>query len=162
MGSPPSPPSPRREGAAQQPAADAPAEQERYFADAHKWAGFHRKLADEKGLDAWFRVIDRIAALFPDWDVEVAAQGGRTYFSGIFRALNDSTFLHCDFSPYDSLTEDWIINSVECQAVFNLFLAPVKDGNTVRLLAPPPPLDRSPAALDPAKQAALDPRTSCP
>ncbi|KAJ6438948.1 restless-like transposase [Purpureocillium lavendulum] len=106
-------------------------EQERYFKDAKKLENFHRKLAEEKGLDAWYRVVNRIAALFPDWDVQVASEGhGRNYFSGIFRALNDSTHLHCDFSPYDSLTEDWIINSVEYQAVFNLFLAPVKDGRT--------------------------------
>ncbi|GJN73655.1 hypothetical protein PLIIFM63780_007721 [Purpureocillium lilacinum] len=107
-------------------------EQVRYFADAKKWENFHQKLAEEKGLDAWYRVINRIAALFPDWDVQIASEGpGLNYFSGIFRALNDSTHLHCDFSPYDSLTEEWIINSVEHQAVFNLFLAPVKGGQTI-------------------------------
>jgi hypothetical protein len=89
-------------------------------------------LKNERGLDAWYRVFHRIEALFPEWDVQVATDGpGKEYFSGIFRALNDATHLHCDFSPYDSLTEDWIINSVECQVVFNLYLAPVKGGKTV-------------------------------
>ncbi|KAL8396225.1 hypothetical protein RB595_003618 [Gaeumannomyces hyphopodioides] len=106
-------------------------EQSEYFKDCAQWKEFHRKLADDKGLDAWYRVFDRIAALFPDWDVEVATQGpDKVYFSGIYRCLNDSTYLHCDFSPYDSLTEDWIINSVERQIVFNLYLAPVKKGRT--------------------------------
>lgn len=100
--------------------------------DAKKWLNYHHELAREKGLDAWYRVFDRVASLFPDWDVEIASEGqGRKYFSGIFRSLNDSTLLHCDYSPYDSLTEDWIINSVECQVVFNLYLAPVKNGRTV-------------------------------
>jgi len=80
-------------------------------------------------------VFNRISGCFPDWDVQVASEGpGRKYFSGIFRALNDSTHLHCDFAPYDSHTEDWIINSVEYQIVFNLYLAPVKDGRTVSCL----------------------------
>ncbi|KAF2420959.1 hypothetical protein EJ08DRAFT_673099 [Tothia fuscella] len=52
--------------------------------------------------------------------------GTRKYFSGIFRALNNATHVHCDYSPYDSLTEDWIINQVEAQIVFNLYLAPDK------------------------------------
>ncbi|KAL8393923.1 hypothetical protein RB595_003618 [Gaeumannomyces hyphopodioides] len=112
-------------------------EQSEYFKDCAQWKEFHRKLADDKGLDAWYRVFDRIAALFPDWDVEVATQGpDKVYFSGIYRCLNDSTYLHCDFSPYDSLTEDWIINSVERQIVFNLYLAPVKKGRTVSKLPP--------------------------
>lgn len=107
-------------------------EQDRYFRDAKTWEHFHEKIASEKGLDAWYRVFNHITRLFPDWEVQIASESkGRRYFSGIFRALNDSTHLHCDFSPYDSLTEDWIINSVEYQAVFNLYLAPVKNGRTV-------------------------------
>lgn len=73
-----------------------------------------------------------IAALVPDWDIEIASEGrNKTYFSGIFRALNDATHVHCDWSPYDSLTEDWIINQVTCQVVFNLYLAPVRGGRTI-------------------------------
>ena len=79
------------------------------------------------------RVFQRIKSMFPEWDVEVATEdnGTKKYFSGIFRALNDATHIHCDFSPYDSLTEDWIINQVEAQVVFNLYLAPVKGGRTI-------------------------------
>ncbi|KAI1869766.1 uncharacterized protein JN550_005747 [Neoarthrinium moseri] len=106
-------------------------EQDQYFQDASQWLDFHSRLRTEHGLDAWFRVFDKITTMFPDWDVQVASERhGKTYFSGIFRALNDATHLHVDFSPYDSSTEDWIINSVECQAVFNLYLAPVKGGIT--------------------------------
>ena len=110
-------------------------EQDKYFEDAKKWEDFHCKLSAEEGLDAWYRVFNRIAGFFPDWDVQIASEApGRSYFSGIFRALNDSTHLHCDIAPYDSHTEDWIINSVEYQIVFNLYLAPVKDGRTVSCL----------------------------
>jgi hypothetical protein len=71
--------------------------------------------------------------MFPEWDVEVASEdnGRKRYFSGIFRALNDATHVHCDWSPYDSLTEDWIINQVESQVVFNLYLAPIRGGRTI-------------------------------
>jgi len=89
-------------------------------------------MKNEHGLDAWHRVFNTITTMFPEWDVQIASEGpDRKYFSGIFRALNDATHLHCDFSPYDSLTEEWIINSVQCQVVFNLYLAPVKGGRTV-------------------------------
>ncbi len=67
----------------------------------------------------------------PEWDVEVASEGpGKRYFAGIFRAVNQSTPIHCDWSPYDSATEDWIINRVIKQATFNLFLTPAYDGCT--------------------------------
>ena len=83
-------------------------------------------------MNTYKKVVDRIAALVPDWDIELASEGpDRTYFSGIYRALNDATHVHCDWSPYDSLTEDWVINQVEAQVVFNLYLAPVKGGSTV-------------------------------
>lgn len=83
-------------------------------------------------MNALKEVVNRVAALVPEWDVEIASEGpDKRYFSGIFRALNHATHVHCDWSPYDSLTEDWIINQVEYQAVFNLYLAPVKGGRTI-------------------------------
>lgn len=91
----------------------------------------HDELAKKTGANAWEKVISTIRELFPDYGVALASEGeGKTYFSGIFRALNDSTHVHCDWSPFDSLTEDWIINQVTHQAVFNLYLAPVVGGNT--------------------------------
>ncbi|KAF1995392.1 hypothetical protein P154DRAFT_474327 [Amniculicola lignicola CBS 123094] len=107
-------------------------EKNQYFADAAEYLDLHSDL-QKSGLDAWTRVFNHIKVLFPDWDVEIASEkkGSRKYFSGIFRALNDATHIHCDWSPYDSLTEDWIINQVECQVVFNLYLAPVRGGRTI-------------------------------
>ena len=96
-----------------------------------KWRDLHSDLEKKTGVNAWIKVFQRISSLFPDWDIEIAAESDdRKYFSGIFRALNDATHVHCDWSPYDSLTEDWIINQVSCQAVFNLYLAPVRGGRT--------------------------------
>lgn len=61
----------------------------------------------------------------------MASEGvGKAYFSGIFRAINDSTPIHCDWSPYDSRTEDWVINKVTRQVVFNLYLTPFSGGST--------------------------------
>ena len=106
------------------------AEYDEYFRDAAKWHSLHGDLAAQTGVNLWQKVIDRIRSLMPDWDVELASQGpGRVYFSGIFRALNHSTYLHCDWSPYDSATEAWVVNQVEAQAVFNLYLAPVAPGD---------------------------------
>lgn len=114
------------------PDIDLTIEQERYFNEVKKWEDLHPGLKREHGVDAWRRVFDRMTSLFPEWDVEVAVEkNGQKYFSGIFRAPNDSIRIHCDFSPYDSLTEDWIINTVECQIVYNLYLAPIKAGRTV-------------------------------
>lgn len=39
--------------------------------------------------------------------------------------------IHSDWSPYDSLTEDWILDQVTHQATFNLCLAPVKGGRII-------------------------------
>ncbi|KAF8544374.1 hypothetical protein BDD12DRAFT_816062 [Trichophaea hybrida] len=106
-------------------------EKEQYFLEAKRWHDLHNTLASKTGINVWSQVFNRIASLFPDWDVEVATEGqtrNRRYFSGVFRALNDATHVHCDWSPWDSLTEDWVINQVECQIVFNLYLAPVKGG----------------------------------
>ena len=89
----------------------------------------HRDLAQSTGVNLWELVYLKVASLFPEWDIEIASEGkDKRYFSGIFRALNHATHVHCDWSPYDSLTEDWIVNQVECQVVFNLYLAPVKGG----------------------------------
>lgn len=55
---------------------------------------------------------------------------GRTYHAGIYRSINEGTPAHCDWSPFDSATEDWVINRITRQAVFNLYLAPMADGAT--------------------------------
>jgi hypothetical protein len=52
------------------------------------------------------------------------------YFSGIFRSINAGTPIHCDWCPYDTLTEDWILSKITHQAVFNLYLTSVKGGGT--------------------------------
>ncbi|MCJ1250452.1 hypothetical protein MMC30_007680 [Trapelia coarctata] len=107
-------------------------EKNQYFSDAAQWRDLHRSLALKTGVNAWLEVVKKIASLVPDWDVAIASEGpGRKYYSGVFRALNDATHVHCDWSPYDSLTEDWIINQVQNQVVFNLYLAPVKGGRTI-------------------------------
>lgn len=106
-------------------------EKDQYFEDAAQWSSFHGDLAQKVGFNAWERVTSTIRRLMPDHEVVVASEGpGRKYFSGIFRALNDATHVHCDWSPYDSLTEDWIINKVTSQVVFNLYLAPIIGGRT--------------------------------
>lgn len=104
---------------------------ERYFLEVEKNERLHEKLAEISGQNVWQAVVDKLQSIVPDWDVVVANEGVRKrYFSGIFRAINDSTPIHCDWSPYDSRTEDWIINQVTKQAVFNLYLAPFTGGRT--------------------------------
>lgn len=91
----------------------------------------HNDLAKLVGCNVWDLVVSKLRSLLSDWDVGIAEEeGGNKYFSGIYRAINDSTPIHCDWSPYDSRTEDWIINQITKQAVFNLFLTPVRGGRT--------------------------------
>ncbi|KAF8860372.1 hypothetical protein BDZ45DRAFT_319740 [Acephala macrosclerotiorum] len=102
-----------------------------YFAETKRHEQLHENLSQKIGLNIWKSVIDRISSLLPEYDVAVAQEGpNKKYFSGIFRAINDSTPIHCDWSPYDSRTEDWIINQVTKQAVFNLYFTPMKGGKT--------------------------------
>lgn len=88
-------------------------------------------MAKVLGQNVWQTIVDKLQSLFPEWNVGVASEGpGKNYFSGIFRAINNSTPVHCDWSPYDSRTEDWVINQITKQAVFNLYLAPSAGGRT--------------------------------
>jgi hypothetical protein len=104
---------------------------ERYFNEVEKAKSLHEDLEGVVGQNVWRMVVDRLQSVLPDWEVMVAYEGeGRAYFSGIFRAINDSTPIHCDWSPYDSRTEDWIIKNVTRQGVFNLYLTPFKGGRT--------------------------------
>ncbi|EKD14744.1 uncharacterized protein L3040_002830 [Drepanopeziza brunnea f. sp. 'multigermtubi'] len=102
-----------------------------YFAVAKSHANLHEDLEQKIGLNIWKAVIDKIAALLPDYEVAVAEEEpGQKYFSGIFRAINNSTPIHCDWSPYDSRTEDWLINQVTKQAVFNIYFTEPQGGKT--------------------------------
>ncbi|KAG9230478.1 hypothetical protein BJ875DRAFT_408816 [Amylocarpus encephaloides] len=104
---------------------------ERYFIEVQKNKHLHDHITTISGQNVWQTVVDKLRSLFPEWDVVVADEGpGKEYFSGIFRSINDSTPIHCDWSPYDSRTEDWVINQVTKQAVFNLYLAPFAGGRT--------------------------------
>ena len=110
-------------------------EKERYFDMAQKISVLHESIADVVGENVWAKVVKDIATLVPDWDVSVASettsQGEeRRYFSGIFRSINRGTPPHCDWCPYDCLTEDWILSKITNQAVFNLYLSAVNGGGT--------------------------------
>ena len=108
------------------------AEKDQYFREADKWRNLHSDLAKKVGIDVMSRIVNQVASLVPEWDVGLATEGpSRTYFAGIFRAINDAAYVHSDWSPYDSVTEDWILNQVTHQATFNLYLAPVKGGRTI-------------------------------
>ena len=79
----------------------------------------------------WSKVVSAIAELVPEWDVSVASEGdNQKYFSGIFRQINGGTPVHCDWCPYDCLTEDWILSKITQQAVFNLYISPTRGGGT--------------------------------
>lgn len=111
--------------------AEVSLEKQRYFSEVEKHKNLHDDLAKLVGCNVWNLVVNKLKSLLPDWDVIIAEEeAGKKYFSGIYRAINYSTPIHCDWSPYDSRTEDWIINQVTKQAVFNLFLTPIRGGRT--------------------------------
>lgn len=100
--------------------------QDRYFEQVEKLQGMHDRVAKVTGDNPSNRILTMLAELLPEWDFTIAhEQNGRRYHSGIYRTINNSTPIHCDWSPYDSATEDWIINKISCQVVFNLYLTPV-------------------------------------
>jgi hypothetical protein len=106
-------------------------EKQRYFDETAKVRSLHDDLAKSVGEDVWARVIATLAELVPEWDVSVASEGpGKHYFSGIFRCINNGTPIHCDWCPFDCNTEDWIINRITHQAVFNLYVSPIRGGKT--------------------------------
>lgn len=106
-------------------------EKQRYFEESAKIRPLHDDLAKAVGENVWARVITSLAALVPEWDVSVASEGeSKDYFSGIFRCINNGTPIHCDWCPYDCNTEDWIINRITKQAVFNLYITPIRGGRT--------------------------------
>ncbi|KAJ3001091.1 hypothetical protein HKX48_003060 [Thoreauomyces humboldtii] len=91
----------------------------------------HDELRSKCGTNLMERAMRSIAALFPDWNVGAASEGhGREYYAGIYRVINESTPVHCDWSPYDS-GKDWLIGRITKQVVFNLCLVPVLGGKTV-------------------------------
>ncbi|KAI9926037.1 hypothetical protein MW887_004496 [Aspergillus wentii] len=105
---------------------------DRYFEQAAANAPLHDQLTEKVGDNPWARIMAHIASLVPEWDVVRASEGpGRTYFSGIYRVINKSTPIHCDWSPFDSATEDWIVNRITRQAVFNLYCADFRGGETL-------------------------------
>ena len=91
----------------------------------------HTELEKTLGRNLWQEIYDLIRTAVPEWDVVVASEGpSKRYFSGIFRCINESTPIHCDWSPYDSRTEDWLVKNIAQQGVFNLYLSPFKGGRT--------------------------------
>ncbi|CRG89600.1 hypothetical protein PISL3812_06638 [Talaromyces islandicus] len=106
-------------------------EKQRYFDEVAKVAHLHDELASQVGANIWAAVVKAIAALVPEYDVDVAKElDGRQYFSGIFRQINNGVPPHCDWCPHDCHTEEWIIRHITCQAVFNLYLTPSRGGAT--------------------------------
>lgn len=106
-------------------------EKQSYFDEVAKVKTLHDDLAKIAGENIWAKVVSTLAALVPEWDVAVASEGeGKDYFSGIFRNINKGVPIHCDWCPYDCLTEDWILSKVTKQAVFNLYISHVKGGDT--------------------------------
>lgn len=106
--------------------------QNRYFREAEGLRNMHAKIALETGHDPWADILSLLRGLFPDCDVRMAQEiDGRQYHAGIYRSINQSTPIHCDWSPFDSKTEDWIINQIERQVVFNLYLSPIVEGETI-------------------------------
>ena len=86
---------------------------ERYFLEAEKNMHLYETIAEIQGENVWQTVINKLQSILSDWDVDVANEGvKKRYFSGILRYIMDSSPIYCDWSPYDSRTEDWIINRV--------------------------------------------------
>jgi hypothetical protein len=104
---------------------------EQYFAEVRKHQNLHAELAEQVGQNLWQSIVTLLQSELPEWDVGVASEGkSQDYFSGIFRCINESTPIHCDWSPYDSRTEDWMVKHITRQGVFNLYLAPFHGGRT--------------------------------
>jgi hypothetical protein len=100
-------------------------EKDRYFDEVARLRKLHVDLGKKTGENVWKKVIDANSKLVPEWDVSLASEGGKEYFSGIFRNIDGGTPIHCDWCSYDCLTEDYILSRIECQAVFNLYLTPI-------------------------------------
>ncbi|KAI4157993.1 MAG: hypothetical protein LQ342_007853 [Letrouitia transgressa] len=115
-------------------------EKARYFSEAHKLRNLHADLATATSTEnLWAKTVAAIAALVPEYDVSVASEPSladssnhppQQYHSGIFRSINGGTPPHCDWCPYDCLTEPWILSRIINQAVFNLYLTNVAGGST--------------------------------
>ncbi|KAI6351675.1 hypothetical protein MCOR31_011959 [Pyricularia oryzae] len=108
---------------------------DRYFAASQTHRNLHKQVAKAAGVSPqeapWPRIVALIQSMFPDHVVATAREpnpDGREYHAGIYRAIDSGTPVHCDWSPYDSATEDWVINKITHQAVFNLYLAPMAPG----------------------------------
>lgn len=84
------------------------------------------------GVNLFEKVFNTLASLIPqDWEICFASEGpDQKYFAGIVRGINNGTPIHCDWAPYDTLTEPWAIARVTNQAVFNLYLSDVSGGDT--------------------------------
>ncbi|KAF4552926.1 Hypothetical protein D9617_8g049390 [Elsinoe fawcettii] len=105
-------------------------EKDRYFKAAASLSSLHSSLATVTGTNLLTSFLSLVRPLVPEWDVSIASEAERSYFAGIFRKINGGTPIHCDWCPYDCLTEDWILSKVTCQAVFNLYLSKTEGGET--------------------------------
>jgi len=108
-------------------------EKDRYFAAVEEVKDTHKNLAAQTGVDLLQKVIDHIASFMPaDWEVALAQEpDGRQYYSGTFRGINRGLPIHCDWAPYDTMTEDWAIANVTNQCSFNLYLSDFDEGSTI-------------------------------
>ncbi|KAF2223914.1 hypothetical protein BDZ85DRAFT_116284 [Elsinoe ampelina] len=106
-------------------------EKHRYFTAASQLQSLHSSLTAVTDTNLLDKFLSTVRSLVPEWDVDIATEpDGRRYFAGIFRKINGGTPIHCDWCPYDCLTEDWILSKVTCQAVFNLYLSETDGGET--------------------------------
>ncbi|KAK4219694.1 hypothetical protein QBC37DRAFT_409552 [Rhypophila decipiens] len=122
-------------------------EKQRYFNEVAKVRSLHDELATTvpglNGENIWKKVIAAIQPLVPEWDVCLANEAFSSpspssttnlqeteYFSGIIRKINAGVPIHCDWAPYDTLTESWILSKITHQAVFNLYLSPFTRGGS--------------------------------
>lgn len=111
-----------------------PSEKTRYFSEVDKLRSFHDDITKAAGVNVWAKVVDAVADLVPEWDVCVASEGpGQQYFSGIIRKINSGVPIHCDWCPYDTLTEDWVLAKITHQAVFNLYVSPFTRGGATTI-----------------------------
>ena len=107
-------------------------EKDQYFQTVRKVSKIHEELATKVGVNVFAKVFEAFATIVPpEWEICLASESqDQQYFAGIIRGINNGTPIHCDWVPYDTMTEPWAITRVTHQAVFNLYLSDVVGGDT--------------------------------